>query len=110
MGKRRIKRIQLMTGQSSARTVGRGHLSKNCWNKETAEKAHVAQSEEDEPVLFMVTTSVLPDVPNLEKELPKSTEVIDDGITAPVSVEPEEELQLCITKAPAGEPSQLKEE
>ena len=33
-----------------------------------------------------------------EEELPKSTEVIDDGITAPVSVEPEEKLQLCITK------------
>ena len=45
-----------------------------------------------------------------EEELPKSTEVIDDGITAPVSVEPEEEFQLCITKAPAGEPIQLKEE
>ena len=42
----------------------RGHLSKNCWsklkNKETAEKAHVAQSEEDEPALFMVTASVSP--------------------------------------------------
>ena len=60
-----------------------------------AEKAHVAQSEEDEPALFMVTASILPDVPNSNS---KSTEVIDDGITAPVSVEPEEELQLCITK------------
>ena len=81
----------------------------------------------------MVTASVLPDVPTPEEELPKSTEVIDDGITALVSVEPEEELpkftevidygitasvsvepeegfQLCITKAPAGEPIQLKEE
>ncbi|XP_022967658.1 uncharacterized protein LOC111467102 [Cucurbita maxima] len=91
----------------------RDHLSKNCWsklrNKETLEKAHVAQSEEDEPTLFMVTASVLPDV-KPEEELPKSTEVIDDGITTPVSVEPEEELQLCITKAPAGEPIQLKEE
>ena len=42
----------------------RGHLSKNCWsklrNKETAEKAHVAQFEEDEPALFMVTASVSP--------------------------------------------------
>ena len=63
--------------------------------KETAEKAHVAQSEEDEPALFMVTASILPDVPNSNS---KSTEVIDDGITTPVSVEPEEELQLCITK------------
>ena len=63
----------------------RGHLSKNCWsklrNKETTEKAHVTQFEEDEPALFMVTASVLPDVPNPEEELPKSTEVIDDGIT-----------------------------
>ena len=37
-----------------------------CWsklkNKETAEKAHVAQSEEDELALFMVTASVLPDL------------------------------------------------
>ena len=113
----------------------------------------MAQSEGDEPALFMVTASVLPDVPNfdsksteviddgitapvsveLEEELPKSTEVIndsitalvsvepkeelpkstgviDDGITALVSVEPEEDLQLCITKAPAGEPIQLKKE
>ena len=49
-------------------------MSKNCWrkhrNKETAEKAHVAQSEEDEPALFMVTASVIPDVPNPEEELP----------------------------------------
>ena len=90
----------------------------------------MTQSEEDEPTLFMVTASVLPDIPNsdfkstkvindditapvsveLEEELPKYTEEIDDGITAPVSVELEEELQLCITKAPAGEPIQLKEE
>ena len=71
----------------------RGHLSKNCWSKlrnnEMAKKAHVAQSEEDEPALFMGTASVLPDVPNSDS---KSTKVIDDGITAPVSVEPEEEL------------------
>ena len=37
----------------------------------------------------MVTASVLPDVPNPEEELHKSTEVIDNDITAPVSVEPE---------------------
>ena len=43
----------------------------------------MAQSEEDELALFMVTASVLPDVPNAEEELPKSTEVIDDSITAP---------------------------
>lgn len=63
----------------------RGHPSK-LRNKE---KAHVAQSEEDESTLFMVIASVLPDVPNSDS---KSTVVIDDGITAPVSVEPEEEL------------------
>ena len=57
----------------------------------------------------MVTASVLPDV-KPEEELPKSTEVIDDGTTAPMSVEPEEELQLCITNVPAGEPIRLKEE
>ena len=72
-----------MTGQSSARSGKRGHLSK-LRNKETAEKAHVAQSEEDEPTLFMVTASVLLHVPNPEEELPKSTEVIDDGITVPI--------------------------
>ena len=66
----------------------------------------MAQSEE-EPALFMVTASVLPDVPNSDS---KSMEVIDDGITTPESVEPKEELQLCITKAPVGEPIQLKEE
>ena len=93
-------------------------------NKKTAEKAHVAQSEEDEPALFMVTASVLPDIKpeeelpkstkviddgitapvsvEPEEELPKSTEVINDGITTPVSVEPEEEFQLCITKARMG--------
>ena len=91
------------------------HLSKNCWsklkNKEMTEKAHAAQSEEeDQPTLFMVTASVLPVVPNPEEELPKSKEVIDDDITAPVSVELEEELQLCITNAPVREPIQLKEE
>ena len=67
-----------MTGRSYSGK--RGHLSKNCWsklrNKETAKKAHVAQSEENEPALFfMVTASVLL-----------------DGITALVSVELEEEL------------------
>ena len=64
------------------------------------EKAHVAQSEEDEPALFMVSSSVLSDVPSFDS---KSTEVevIDDSVTAPmVSVEPEEELQLGVAKAP----------
>ena len=85
---------------------------------DSREEAHVAQSEEDEPALFMVTASVLPDVSNSDsksteviddditapvsvepkEELPKSMEVIDNGITAPVSIGPEEELQLCITK------------
>ena len=72
------KRCQMGSKEGVDRYCGkRCHLSKNCWsklrNKETAEKAHVAQ---------------------LEEELPKSMEVINDGITAPVSVEPEEELQL----------------
>ena len=50
-----------------------------------AEKAHVAQ---------------------LEEELPKSTKVINDGITAPVSIEPEEELQLKSSRRSAlSEPS-----
>jgi len=85
-----------------------GHLSKNCWSKlRNKEKAHVARSEEEKPALFMVSESVLPDVPNSDS---KSTEVIDDDVTAPVSVEPEEELQLGVTKTPTGEPIQLKEE
>ena len=46
----------------------------------------MAQSEED--ALFMVTASVLPDVPNSDS---KSIEVIDDGVTAVVSHELEEE-------------------
>ena len=54
-------------------------MSKNYWsklrNKETVEKAHVAQSEEDESALFMLTASVLPNVPNSDS---KSLEVIDD--------------------------------
>ena len=52
----------------------------------------MAQSVEDEPALFMVSASDLPDVPNFDS---KSTEVevIDDGVTAPlVSVKPEKEL------------------
>ena len=55
----------------------------------------------------MVRASVLSDVLNSDS---KSTEVIDDDVTALMSVEPEEELQLAMTKAPAGEPIQLKEE
>ena len=54
-----------------------------------------------------MSLSVLFDVLNSDF---KSTEVIDDDVTAPMSVEPEEELQLGMTKAPAGEPIQLKEE
>ena len=71
----------------------------------------MAQSEENEPPLFMVSASVLSDVPSFDS---KSTEVevIDDGVTTPlVSVEPAEELQLGVAKAgPVGEPIQLKEE
>ena len=70
----------------------------------------MAQSEEDEPTLFIVSASVLFDLPSFDS---KSTvvEVIDDGVTAPlVSVKPEEELQLGVAKAPAEEPIQLKEE
>ena len=65
----------------------RGHLSKNCWsklrNKEKAEKAHEAQSEEDELALFMVSASVLSNIPSFDS---KSTEVevIDDDVTAPL--------------------------
>ena len=69
-------------------------------NKEKAEKAHVAQSEEGESALFMFSAYV----PNFDS---KSTEVevIDDD------VELEEELQLGVAKAaPAGDPIQLKEE
>ena len=55
----------------------------------------------------MVSASVLSNVPNSDS---KSTEVIDNGITALVSVELEEELQLGVTKAPVGEPIQLKKE
>ena len=60
----------------------------------------MAQSEEDEPALFMASACV----PNFNS---KSTEVevIDDD------VEPEKELQLGVAKAaPAGEPIQLEEE
>ena len=70
----------------------------------------MAQSKEDEPTLFMVSASVLSDVPSFDS---KSTEVevIDDGVTTPlVSVEPEEELLLGVAKAPAREPIQLTEE
>ena len=80
-----------MTNQSSARTVGRevtlariagaSSGTRRRSRRPTTKKAHVAQSEEDEPTLFMVTASILPDVPNSDS---KSTEVIDDGITTPV--------------------------
>ena len=65
----------------------------------------MAQSEEDDPILFMVSASVLPNVSNSG-----SIEVIDDGVAAPLSLKPEEELQLGVTKASAEEPIQLKEE
>ena len=55
----------------------------------------------------MVSALVLSDVFNSDS---KSTKVINDGVTALMSVEPEEELQLGVIKAPAGEPIQLKEE
>ena len=67
----------------------------------------MARSEEEKPALFMVSASVLSDVSNSDS---KSMEVNDKDVTLPVSVEPEEELQLGVTKAPAGEPIQLKEE
>ena len=56
----------------------------------------------------MMSASILFDVPNFDS---KSMEVIDNGVTAPpMSVELKEELQLGVTKTPAGEPIQLKEE
>ena len=79
----------------------KGHLSKNWWSKLwNKEKAQVAQSKEEEPVLFMVSTSVLSDVPYSDF---KSTKVTD-GVTAPVSVvgegsiDLEEELQFGVIK------------
>ena len=91
----------------------KGHLSKNCWSKlRNKEKAHVAQPEEEELALFMVSALVLSDVPNSDSKPMKvidnvtaSVSVIDEG-----SIDPEEELQLGGIKAPAGEPIQLKEE
>ena len=81
----------------------------NCGKKGYLSKAHVARYEEEGPTIFMVSASVLSDVPNFDS---KSTEVIDDGVTTPpVSVEPEEELQLGVTKAAlARDPIQQKEE
>ena len=79
-------------------------LEKSSGNKE---KTHVTRSEEEEQALFMVSASVLPDVPNSNS---KSMEVIDGGVTALVNVELEEELQLGVTKALPGKPIQLKEE
>ena len=58
----------------------------------------------------MVSSSILSDILNFDSKS-SEVEVIDDGVTAPpVSVKPKEELQLGVTKAPAGEPIQLKEE
>ena len=72
----------------------------------------MVQSGEEEPILFMVTASVLSVFPNSNS---KSIEAIDDG-AAPISIIGEgsinldEELQLGVAKAPAGELIQLKEE
>ena len=49
----------------------------------------MAQFEEEEPTLFMVSALVLSNVPNFDFE---STEVINDSVIALVSVEPEKEL------------------
>ena len=46
----------------------------------------MAQSKEEDPILFMVSASVLSDVLNSDS---KSTEVINDSVTALMSVEPE---------------------
>ena len=72
----------------------------------------MVQSEEGEPTLFMVSTSVLSVIPNSDS---KSTEAIDNGV-APLSVigegstDSKEELQLCVAKTPAGKLIQLKKE
>ena len=49
------------------------------------EKAHVAQSKEEESALFMVSTSVLSDIPDVPNFDSKPTEVTDN-VTAMVSV------------------------
>ena len=70
------------------------------------------QSKEEEPTLFMVSASVLSIFPNFDS---KYTKAINGGAT-PVSIigeesiDPEEELQLGIAKALAGELIELKEE
>ena len=72
----------------------------------------MAQSEEQEPALFMVSASVLTLFPNSES---KSSEAIDDdaasvSVIDEWSIDPEEEVQLGVAQAPAGELIQLKEE
>lgn len=72
--------------------VTQDHLEQVAISIETLQyvndKAHVAQSEEEESAFFMVSVSILSDVPNSNS---KCMEVIDDGVTAQVSVEPKEE-------------------
>ena len=72
----------------------------------------MAQSEEEESTLFMVSASVLSVFPNFDS---KSTKVIDGGaslvsVVGEGSIDPEEELQLGIAKTSVGELIQLKEE
>ena len=72
----------------------------------------MAQFEKEKLTLFMVSALVLSDVPNSNS---KSTEGID-GVAASMSLVDEgsigleEELQVGVAKAPAGELIQLKEE
>ena len=85
---------------ANARRSSQYSIVSPCLGYVPPDKAHVAQSEEDEPALFMVSACV----PNLDS---KSTEVevINDDI------EPEKELQLGVAKAAlAGEPIQLEKE
>ena len=69
----------------------------------------MAQSEEEESALFMVSASVLSNVSDISNFYSKPTKVTDN-VTALVSVigegsiDPDEELQLGVTKALAGEP------
>jgi hypothetical protein len=47
-----------MVNQSGVSSTKKGHWAKDCWSTPKKGKAHLAQTEEEEPSLFLVSAAV----------------------------------------------------
>jgi hypothetical protein len=87
----------------------KGHWAKDCWPKPKKGKAHVAQTEEEEPSLFLVSTMIQSQFPTDLQSASVDDLLVNSGVNE-VSRSDSVELSLGATLEPISTRVDLKEE